>query len=77
MEYINQHSRRKVGALWLLMIKVVIPVFLLILLVVNIKEELATPYEGYPEWALLYMGVLPLVLAPVIGWMIDRYTSQR
>lgn len=74
-DYINGRSRWQLGRAWDVAIKFVIPLFLVILLVWNIYNEFAAPYEGYPLWALLTIGVLPLVLAPIIAALLDKFTG--
>lgn len=71
LEYINEKSEWKFGRGWKLSIMFIIPIFLTILFIVNLVGEIRTPYEGYPTWALLYIGVLPVVLAPLAGAVID------
>jgi len=65
------------GALWDIAIKFVIPVFLGILLIWNIVNEFKTPYEGYPSSALIYIGVLPILLTPLIAYILERLTEKN
>jgi len=76
-KFINERSEWKLRGWWDASIKFVIPVFLTILLVWNIINELKIPYEGYPSWALLYIGILPLVLVPLIAYAVDRLTKSE
>jgi neurotransmitter:Na+ symporter, NSS family len=75
LEFINESSKWKFGMGWKFSIKVIIPVFLTGLLILNLIEEFKNPYGGYPGWALLYIGILPIVLAPFIGAILDKLTS--
>lgn len=72
--YINERSSWQLGSWWSIAVKYVIPLFLTALFVINVVTELDAPYEGYPVWALLAVGVLPIVLAPLIAYIVDHYT---
>lgn len=75
--FINHRSSIKLGTAWIVAIKFVIPIFLTIFLVINIVNEFKNPYEGYPSWALIYLGALPLVLTPVVAFFLQKYTTKR
>ncbi len=75
-EFINEHSAWKLGGLWDFAIRFITPVFLIGLLIWNIVNEIRVPYEGYPASALIYLGVLPLVLAPIAAVVIEKLTSR-
>jgi len=75
--FINEHSQWKLGAWWDISVKFISPIFLIILLVVNIIQEIKTPYEGYPTWALLTFGLGPIVLAPIVGAILDNVTKKK
>ncbi len=75
--FINEHSKWRFGIWWDFSIKFFIPVFLTILLIWNLVNEFKAPYEGYPVAALIYIGVLPLVLAPFIGVLVDKLTTRN
>ncbi len=76
-KFINDNSEWSLGILWDISIKYIIPIFLSVLLVLNLKKELASPYGDYPEVAILYLGVLPMILVPVIAYIVDRLTSPN
>jgi NSS family neurotransmitter:Na+ symporter len=76
-DFINKHSNWKVGISWDIAIKVIAPLFLVILLGWNVYTEFQEPYEGYPIWALLWLGVVPLILTPFIAWLLDWLTGDR
>lgn len=66
-EYINSVSEIKVGTFWDIMMKYVAPVILSILLISNVYNEFQQPYEGYPVWSLIWIGVVPLVAVGIIS----------
>lgn len=74
--FINEHSGWKIDRWWDFSIKFFIPVFLTILFAVNVMRELQAPYEGYPVAALVWLGVVPLILAPFIGAILDKLTAN-
>jgi len=55
-DYINEVSDFRIGWWWDLFVRWVTPLVLGWALVANIIEEIKTPYEGYPQWALLVGG---------------------
>lgn len=77
IKFIKEHSEIHLEKLWLFSIRWFTPLFLGVLLVWNIYNELQTPYEGYPTTALIYVGLLPILLAPVVGYALDKLTSKE
>lgn len=71
-EYINENADWKLGWCWDAAIKFIIPVFLGILLIVNLVAELKTPYEGYPLWALIWIGIVPVVAVAIAALVMSR-----
>lgn len=69
-EYINERTEWKLGWCWDAAIKFVIPVFLVILLVVNLVAEFSAPYEGYPIWALVWIGLVPVVVMLILSLVL-------
>jgi len=76
-EFVNSNSRFKIGKGWSFSIKVIAPVFLTILFIINIINEFRAPYEGYPVWAIFWIGALPIILAPAIAFVLDKLTSRN
>lgn len=77
LDFLNKHSEWKLGTYWVYLVQYAIPAALGIFLLWNIINEIKAPYEGYPAWALLYLGVLPLFLAPIVGYILDKLTSEE
>ncbi|OGZ42580.1 MAG: hypothetical protein A3C80_03740 [Candidatus Ryanbacteria bacterium RIFCSPHIGHO2_02_FULL_45_43] len=77
LEFVNKTSTVKLGVSWNIAIKYITPIFLTILLIINLKNEFVTPYEGYPIWALVYIGALPIILSPFIAVLLDRLTTRK
>ncbi len=74
--FINERSKLKIGKKWNMSIRYIIPLFLGWLLIWNTVNELRVPYGEYPTWALLCIGVLPLLLVPVVSFAIEKLTSK-
>jgi len=75
--YVNERSGWQIGGLWSVAVKYVIPLFLTGLFAVNAYQELQAPYEGYPIWLLITVGVVPVLLAPGIAYIIDYVAFQK
>lgn len=75
--YINSVSSLKLGRWWNYAVRYVVPLFLLILLGLNIRNELQTPYEGYPVQSLLLFGVLPILLVPLVAFAVDKLSTPQ
>ena len=76
INFIENRSKLHLKKLWLFSIKYLTPVFLIILLFLNIKQELSENYEGYPTEALIYVGLVPLLFAPIVGYILDRLIKK-
>ena len=74
--FIRKHSEWNISKLWIFSIKFVTPAFLTVLLVFNIIAELQENYEGYPTEALIYVGLIPILAAPLIGFALDKLTES-
>lgn len=77
LDFIKKHSTMHLDKLFTFSIKFFIPVFLTILLVLNIMKEFEANYEGYPSSALVYVGLVPLLLTPIVGYLLDRLTTKK
>ncbi len=76
VDFIKDHSEIHLEKLWLFSIRWFTPLFLGILLIWNIYNEFQQNYEGYPTEALIYIGLLPILLAPVVGYILDKLTTR-
>jgi NSS family neurotransmitter:Na+ symporter len=74
--FIKKHSAINLQRLWLFSVRYFIPIFLTILLLMNLRTEFAANYEDYPTSALIYVGVLPLLLAVVAGVVLEKLTTK-
>ncbi len=71
-EHLNVHGRPRVGTGWRLLTSVVAPAGLAVVLALGLRDDLATPYEGYPTWLLLVFGWLLVVALPLVGFLLAR-----
>ena len=77
VNFIKEHSVWHLEKLWVFSIRYFIPIFLTILLILNLREEFASNYEGYPTEALIYLGLVPLLMTVAIGAVLDKLTSKN
>ncbi len=75
--YVNERSGWQIGTSWSIAVKYIIPLFLVGLFFINAYQELQSAYEGYPVWTLIVFGVVPIVLAPAIAYVVDYFTFQQ
>lgn len=73
--YIDDVSDWRVGKWWNISIKYVTPIALTALLATQFSQDLKTPYEGYPAWAL-GMG-WAIVWLPLLGFLLSLVVKQR
>ncbi len=70
-KYINKVSKRDIGQWWNFSIKYAIPVLLIFVLILQIKEELGRSYAGYPNWALMLGWIL------VVGTFVVSFSLPQ
>jgi len=75
-EHANSTSEIKIGRWWDVLIKYVIPTILVTLLVVSIYNNIADPYQGYPWWIILIVGILPLVVLFVMSFVLMKFKPK-
>jgi len=76
-KYANERSEIRVGSWWNFLIKYVIPIILILLLIFSIIENVIHPYMGYPVRVILFGGVLPLVIAPMLAYYFMKKRSEH
>ena len=66
-EYINANSKIKIGGIWRIFVRYLIPPVLLLLLFIRLKSDFLLKYKAYPLWAIIIFGVgtvfTPLILS--------------
>lgn len=76
-QHLNQISEVRLGAWWVWMLRVVTPVVLAVMLVMNVYSELTDPYEGYPSWATFVGGWLMLVAVAGVAFALWRRSPAQ
>jgi NSS family neurotransmitter:Na+ symporter len=71
-EHLNVHGRPRVGVGWRALTSLVAPVGLGVVLVLALRDDLAAPYEDYPNWLLVGFGWLMVAVLPVVGFLLAR-----
>lgn len=66
-EHLNRDGSVRLGAWWQVLIGLVTPVVLVYILVKELMDNLAKPYEGYPAWMLNTMGWGVAAAVVVVG----------
>ena len=71
-EYVNSQSEFSVRGWWDIFIKVVTPIVLLFLVVMEAKARIESSYGGYPRSAEFIGGWLVVILIPIIGFILMK-----
>ncbi|MDO9535025.1 MAG: sodium-dependent transporter [Bacillota bacterium] len=66
-EHINEVSEIKIGIWFDICIKFITPIILIILLVLNLRERILAPYEGYPAFMQIIGGWGMLAVIIILG----------
>jgi NSS family neurotransmitter:Na+ symporter len=69
-EHVNPISEFKAGSWWVFMIKIVTPIVLGYMAIMNLFSDLTTPYEGYQTSALFWMGWFVMIIVIVGGFFL-------
>jgi len=70
-EYFNSVSSFKIGRWWEISIKYITPTVLITIFVLQIINEIKTPYGGFPLWAIL-VGVGAVLVPLIISFLIPQ-----
>ncbi|MBM7855107.1 NSS family neurotransmitter:Na+ symporter [Desulfohalotomaculum tongense] len=70
-DHVNPISELKVGSWWQFALKIITPVVLGYMAVMNLKGDLTTPYGDYPQDALLWFGWVVMVVVIVGGFLLS------
>ncbi len=75
--YINEISEVYVGIWFDICIKFITPIILTVLLVLNIYENIISPYEGYPGWMQLVGGVIVMAAILIVGYFFMKARTRE
>lgn len=75
--YANSYSEVKVGRLWDVLIKFIIPLIIFILIINESIKLITKGYEGYPASALLIAGWGIAVLLPILAIIISSFKRKQ
>jgi NSS family neurotransmitter:Na+ symporter len=71
--YLNNQSEIRIGRWWVWTIRYITPTVLLVILILNLRQEIIEGYGGYPRWATLIGGWGSVVFWAVLGyWLWKR-----
>ena len=71
-EHANKTSDIRIGRWWDMLIRYVVPAILVMLLILSIVENLKKPYMGFPVYALIIAGALPIVFIVIASFVLQR-----
>jgi NSS family neurotransmitter:Na+ symporter len=74
--YANERSEIHIGSWWNMLIKYVIPFFLILLLIISIVENVLHPFMDFPISLIIIGGVLPLIIAPILGYLFMKKRGE-
>ena len=72
-EHINKISDFTVGSWWIYCLKILTPLALGIISIMNLVEDITVPYGKYPQEALASLGWAPVIGILVIGVVIQKF----
>jgi len=77
-EHANETSDILIGKWWDILIKYIIPIILCLLLFFTILQNtLNNPYPDYPVWAIILIGVAPLLIISVVSFILMQIKSKK
>jgi NSS family neurotransmitter:Na+ symporter len=76
-EHANKVSEIKIGKWWDFLIKFFIPLFLSILLIVGIYQNIINPYMNY-RWEIIFtIGAIPLILMIILSFIFMKTKNRE
>ena len=72
IQHFSQNSTLKIGGIWKIAIRYLIPIILLLLLFLQAKSDLLINYNDYPWWALLIFGVGTIFVPIVVAFLMPQ-----
>lgn len=76
-QHINTVGAPVLNSVWEICVKFVTPAILLLLVVNDIKKEVATPYEGYAWKAILLIGPVWIVIVLIGSFFVTNYPWKK
>jgi NSS family neurotransmitter:Na+ symporter len=76
-KYVNHVSEIKIGKWWNVLIKFVIPVFLVVLLGTTFIRDIKAPYGGYPKWLVFCCGWLMLIVVILASYLFAHFSKEE
>ncbi len=71
-EHLNVFGFPKLGRVWIGLLSVITPLALTGVMVLELRADIRTPYEGYPTWMLVVFGWLAVATVAVVGFALAR-----
>ncbi|MBI2655729.1 hypothetical protein HYX06_04895 [Candidatus Woesearchaeota archaeon] len=75
--FINQYSSVKLGKIWRLMIRFIVPSILIALISFQLKSDLFERYGNYPLWALIAFGAGIVAVPLIVAFLLPQRILDR
>jgi neurotransmitter:Na+ symporter, NSS family len=75
-KYANVYSEVRISKLWNYLIKLIIPIIIFALIIVETIKLITNGYEGYPSGALLIAGWGVVLLIPIVSIIFSRIRNN-
>lgn len=75
--HLNANGSPRLGRVWIALMSVITPLALTGVMLLELRTDLTTPYEGYPTWMLLVFGWAAAALVAVLGFVLARVPWRK
>jgi NSS family neurotransmitter:Na+ symporter len=76
-QHANDVSDFRIGRWWDVLIKFVTPGILIFILIVAFYENIRAPYMGFPVWAILVGGVIPVIAIILLSFVFMKIKGKE
>lgn len=71
-DHANKTSDFMIGKWWDILIKIIIPTILILLLTLSAMDNMLYPYQNYPWYLILVVGVLPIITITLLSFLFMK-----
>ena len=76
-KHANKTSDFAIGIWWDILIKIIIPTILILLLILSAINNFLYPYQNYPWWIIVIIGVIPLLTITFLSIFFMKVSAPR
>ena len=73
----NEISDIKIGKWWDFLIKFFVPIFLILLIIIGIYQNIIEPYMGYDWVIILIVGLIPIILLFLFSFILMKLKNKE